>query len=88
MNHLMLNKIIDEVNKRARAHQCRQCGKSFRSDKSLRAHRMAKGHNVVFHYDNEKKSVYRGNLLRCNTCNMSFDTVRERAMHESKEHKQ
>ena len=65
--------------------ECRQCGKTFGSDASLRNHERSTKHNVVF--PNAKKSVYGGSLLRCNTCSRSFKTVKERVKHELKEHK-
>ena len=81
----LLSGIHDKEWKRSQDIECRQCGKTFGSDASLRHHERAKGHNVVF--PNANKSVYGGSLLRCNTCSRSFKTVKERVKHELKEHK-
>ena len=59
-----------------------QCGKPFGSLASFRAkkHNQMKDKNSV---PSEKKSAY-GDLLKCDTCYVSFITVKERVKHEFK----
>ena len=64
----------------------RHFGKPFGSLTSFSAYERPKRHNLMKDKNSapsEKKSAY-GDLLKCNTCFVSFDTVKERAKHELK----